>query len=476
MTISFEISEQGRCLRLAVLVDNEAVWPHPGIGDEASAFDAEDVMSYLVDSWSSLLLTQTFPIPFDARQMPRSLTGLMGAAEARWDNFGVDARRKVESEQSRLDTFLYAHDLSQMKFGAGLEPFYVLRSGPHMRIETFNRFIEGVTFAEFVSQMEGLGDTAARLLGDDHPLVIRWHRRDIVDPESVLAFIGGLPLANLVAAAEEMTSLKTLVAGRGLREIANDNRQPILAAARGAGALGMTSLCAVTDAVRALKSGDGNPLVNFRIRNVAPCLRDNSNPTDQGIRVANEVRTWLSLSGSDVVDLADLSKKLHIDVHRIAIRETRLDGLAVTAGDHGPSVLLNTETSRRGNGPDALERSLNFTWAHEVGHLLMDDSEEWPVLVDTLADTQRLPRRVETRANAFAAHLLLPVSTAGQRWKEAGEPRDWPNLEKLLSNLTEMYKLPRIVAARQVSRGVPEGRGDRVQDVFLQNIPSFYPD
>ena len=476
MTIRFEVAEQGKCLRLAVLVDGEAVWPHPSIGDEASTFDAEDVMSYLVDSWPSLLLTQAFPIPFDARQMPRSLTGLIGAAEARWDNFGVDDRRKVENEQSRLDTFLYAHDLSQMKFGAGLEPFYVLRSGPHMRIETFSRFIEGVKFTEFVTAMEELGDCAARLLGDDHSLVVRWHERDIVDPETVLAFIGGLPQANVTAAAAEMEPLKRLVADRGLSEIANDNRQPILAAARGAGALGATSLCAVTNAVRELEPGDGSLLATFRVRNIVPCLRGSSNPTDQGIRVANEVRTWLSLNASDVVDLSHLSTQLHVKVYRVAIPETRLDGLAVTAGDHGPSVLLNTETSRRGNGQGDLERAINFTWAHEVGHLLMDDPEEWPVLVDTLADTQRLPRMVETRANAFAAHLLLPVPTARQRWEEAGESRDWPNLEKLLNNLAETYNLPRIVVARQVGRGVPEDRGDLVQDAFLQNIPGFYPD
>ncbi|MBF0250875.1 MAG: ImmA/IrrE family metallo-endopeptidase [Alphaproteobacteria bacterium] len=476
MTIRFEITEQEKDLRLAVLVDGEAVWPHPGIGDEASDFDAEDIMSYLVDAWPSLLLTQTFPIPFDARQMPRSLTGLMGAAEARWDNFGVNDRRKVENEQSRLDAFLYAHDLSQMKFGAGLEPFYVLRSGPRMRIETFNRFVEGVAFTEFVAAMEGLGDKAARLLGANHSLVIRWHKRDFVDPETVLAFIGGLPQANGTTAAAEMAPLKRLVADRMLSEIANDNRQPILAAARGAGALGVTSLCAVTKAVRKLRSGDGTPLATFRVQHVHPHLRDIINPTDQGIRVANEVRTWLSLSGKDVVDLAHLSKKLLIEVYRVKIHETRLDGLAVTAGDHGPSVLLNTKTSRHGNGPGDLERSLNFTWAHEIGHLLMDDPEEWPVLVDTLSDTQRLPRMVETRANAFATYLLLPVSTAQQRWEEADKPQDWPNLEKLLNTLAEMYKLPRIVVARQVRRGLPEDNGNRVQDIFLQNIPGFYSD
>lgn len=473
MKIRFDITEEGRCLRLAILVDGEAVWPHPSIGDEASTFDPEDVMSYLVDSWPSLLLTQAFPIPFDARQMPRSLTGLMGAAEARWENFGSRDRRKIEDEQSRLDAFLYAHDLSQMKFGAGLEPFYFLRLGSHMRIETFSRFVEDVKFTEFVEAMEGLGDKAASLLGEDHSLVIRWRSRNYADPETVLAFIGGLPLSNVRASAAEIAPLKTLVAGRQLNEIANDNRQPILAAARGAGALGVTSLCAVTNAIRGLNSGDGSRLVTFRRQTVLPLLRDLSNPTDQGIRVANEVRTWLSLGRSDAVNLSILSDKLCIEVRRVAINETRFDGLAVTTGDHGPSILLNTETRRRGNGREDLERSLNFTWAHEVAHLLMDDPEDWPVLVDTLADTQRLPRKVETRANAFAAHLLLPVPVALERWEVAGEPRDWPNLENLLNELAETYGLPRIVVARQVGRGVPEDRGDRVQDVFLQNIPGF---
>lgn len=472
MTLRFDIHPNAGALRYAILIEDEIVWPHPGFGDEASDFDPEDVLSYLVDSWPSLLIAQSFPIPFPANQMPRSLTGLLGAAEERWAQFGDAEAELVGEEQSRLDAFLYYHDLSQMKFGADLEEFYVLRSGQRMQIETFGRKYSDISFSDFIQAMECLGNEAAALLPKEHSLVEHWQKRDQADPVTILALLSGLPRNLVQSKPDLMAPLTSDLRQRQLKDIANDNGNPIYAAARGAGVLGIASLAEITRLVRQMSAGDGKA-VHEKQRQIRNTLRDLRNPTDQGIRAAGLIQDWLKAPSNIQIDLQALSDQLQIAVHREAIPDQRLDGIAIMPGAHGPAIILNTQTRRQGAGGEDLERSLRFTWAHEIGHLLMDAPDEWPALVDVCDGQQRISRDVETRANAFAAYLLLPLKAAYDAWQGADCPKDWSGLEMVLDRLTQAFGLPRIVASRQIARALPKPERDWVTAIFQQNIPGY---
>ncbi|SKA30319.1 Zn-dependent peptidase ImmA, M78 family [Enhydrobacter aerosaccus] len=474
MTFAFELEEtRAGGVRMAVLIDDEVVWPHPEQDDGASEFDPEDVLSYLADAWASLLLAQSWPVAFEPDDEPRSVTGLLRAAEERWERLGDDSP-DAGREAALLDEFLYQHDFSQMKHGAGLKPCFVLRQIDRVRLEANGQVHEDIAFGQFVAELNRLGALAAESLkrrNDDtaRRAIDRWERRDRIDPLATAALISGIPREEVERTHGLGTMLTEAVANRSLSDVANDNTNPILAAARSSGPLGPASLVEVLREIRSIPDGNATGLAKLRI-NIRRALRGIDRPLDQGIRAADYVRGWLDQSADQAVDLQALSERLGIFVRRQTIPDRRLDGIASAGPSHGPAILLNLNTRRQGAGADDLERSLRFTWSHEIGHLLLDESE-WPALVDAVR--QRVARTVETRANAFAAYLLLPQAVACRWWEQQGSPTGWGKLEALLNDLTGTFGIPRIVASRQLARGVPQERRRSLEQVFETHIPNF---
>jgi hypothetical protein len=461
-------------VHMAVVIDGEVVWPHPDEEDGGSDFDPEDVLSYLADAWPSLLLAQSWPIRFEPDQEPRSITGLMRAAEDRWEQLSVSDLAEVESEGTLLDEFLYHHDLSQMKHGAGLNSCFVLRQQTHVRLETNCEVYEDIPFRAFVDELSRVGSFAADLLrrvgGSTADRVIeRWNRRDEIDPIAAAALVSGLPRRDIEASNDLQDLLVNEIRNRPLSAIANDNRSPEYAAARSSGALGPAGLVYVLRWVRDVPDGNTASISRLR-RAVQKSLRGIERALDQGIHAATIVHDWLRQSDDEAVNLDALSVRLALRVERQQIPDNRLDGIATSGPRHGPAILLNLNTRRQGARPQDHERSIRFTWSHEIGHLLLDQSE-WPALID--AARQRVPRTVETRANAFAAYLLLRPDVAYHFWEQHGSPVDWSELEPLLNQLTQKFGLPCIAASRQLARGAPVERRRILEPVFRAHIISY---
>jgi Zn-dependent peptidase ImmA (M78 family) len=460
-------------VRLAIVIDDEVAWPHPDTDDGYSDFDPEDVVSYLADAWPSLLLSQSWSIPFEPDQEPRSITGLLRAAEERWEQLSDLAQ--VDNEEASLNEFLYHHDLSQMKLGAGLDSCFVLRQHQNMRIETRREVYEAISFQQFVEQMTVLGSFAVNLLkerkGDTAKHAIaRWEARDQTDPISAAALVSGIPAAEIERDDDLRSTLVSTIIGRSLSDVANDNKNPIYAAARSSGALGPASLSEVLRLIQTLPNRDVAPLVGLR-RRVQQDLRGSARrPTDDGIRAANFVRSWLHLRDEERFDLDGFSSKLGIAVSKVSIPDSRLDGIATNGPEHGPAIILNLNTRRQGAGSDDLDRSLRFTWAHELGHLLLDQ-DDWPALID--AARQRVSRNVETRANAFAASLLLPEGEAYRMWEQAGSPLGWDALEASLNRMTQEFGVPRILASRQLTRKAPRERLRNLEQVLRTYVVNY---
>ena len=474
MTFSLDLAEKADgSIHLTVAVDDDEVWPHPGATDSGSDFDPEDILAWLTDAWASLHLEQSWPILFTDRQEPRSITGLLRAAEERWEVFGDTDADRIAAESDCVDAFLYRHDLSQMKFAAGLGPCFVLRQLECVRMEVDGRIFEEIKFDEFVNQLHELGSCAARLLGSRQDetasqLMTRWSNRDRVDPVEAIALVSGIPSEDWRADPDMVATVRQDFGSRTLHVIANDNT-PFQAAARSSGALGIAGVAEVWRHIRNLPDGNPASLAGFRSR-LQRDARDVRTPLDQGIRAAEALRRELEIPDDRRADLDAISARLGIRVERRSIPDRRLDGIATRGPRHGPAIVLNTETRRQGAGPDDLERSLRFTWSHEIGHILLD-SDEWPTMVD--AARQRVPRSTETRANAFAAYLLLPQGSARRAWEAAGSPCEWDGLEPLLNAITQDFGLPRIAASRQLAREVPPERRRSVETAFRRNIENF---
>ncbi len=476
MSLKFDLEADAGQIRLAVLENGEPLWPHPDDpnGDGASEFDPEDVLAFIADAWGSLLLSQSWPIAFDQRQEPRSITGLLRAAEARWDS-GELTEPEIATEARLVESFLQLHDLSSLKHGAGLASCFVLRQNDRIRIETQGKVIEGETFAGFLQELLNLGEASAALLrerGDDRArrVVERWEAKDRIEPVMAAALISGVDPDQIRTSNELIDAWVYELQNRSVSQLANDNQSPILAAARSSGPLGPSAIATILRAIRAFPSGDMAQLARIRTdlrRHMHSSLPQN--PTSEGVRAATWIREWGQYAVADPVDLNDLAAKLRVKVERQRLGDSRLDGIAIAGPEHGPAIILNMDTRRQGAGDEDLERSLNFTMAHELGHLLQDQ-DEWPGLID--ASAGRTPRHIEVRANAFATYLLLPLQVAGQCWIDAGKPIIWPDLEDLLNNLTQRFGLPRIAAARQVARA---GEAHRLllERVFEAHISNY---
>jgi Zn-dependent peptidase ImmA (M78 family)/transcriptional regulator with XRE-family HTH domain len=115
---------------------------------------------------------------------------------------------------------------------------------------------------------------------------------------------------------------------------------------------------------------------------------------DQGRRLAGEVRQALRLEDGPLGPLPEvLEERLRLDVDFSPLPEA-VDGLCVSVGERALVLVGSSKPSSR----------QRFTLAHELAHYLVDDLD--PLYVDERGVRARSV--AEMRANAFAAHLLMP--------------------------------------------------------------------
>lgn len=115
---------------------------------------------------------------------------------------------------------------------------------------------------------------------------------------------------------------------------------------------------------------------------------------DQGRRLAGEVRRALGLGDGPIARFPELlEERFQLDVDLSPLPEA-VDGLCVSVGARALILVGSGKPSSR----------QRFTLAHELAHYLVDDLD--PLYVDERGVRARSV--AEMRANAFAAHLLMP--------------------------------------------------------------------
>jgi Zn-dependent peptidase ImmA (M78 family) len=115
---------------------------------------------------------------------------------------------------------------------------------------------------------------------------------------------------------------------------------------------------------------------------------------EQGRKLAEWVRRTLRLGNGPLLRFPELlEERFRLDVDLSPLPEG-VDGLCVGLGDRALVLVGSRKPSSR----------QRFTLAHELAHYLVDDLD--PFRVDELGVRAR--SLTEMRANAFAAHLLMP--------------------------------------------------------------------
>lgn len=431
--------------QLALIVGEEDVWP-------ASDFNWTwvELLEWLGDSWPWLCGEDGLPFGAD----PETTEDLR-----RWPH--QEYRLSSASERDRAELalwdFLAVHDLSQALRGAQLPAVVVWREGLIGHVLTRTGHLR-TSWTSVKRSLEALGwEIHARLeplRGDARAEAARenWESRDSLSMENLLS-VAGVPdlLADHVAAALGSLVGTRSVAPRNL----NIERNEVLAAARMSAGLPTSVTAAILERILAIPKVSTKKIdaVAHRVQEAAEVPID-AQPFEAGYEFAQAFRRMYGLSDEDAFAPAQWLKQVGVRYDEVDLGTCLIDALAVWGEAHGPAVVINVSGSHA-----RAARGRNASIAHEIGHLLLDRQGALSA-VEVLGGL--VNPRVESRARAFAAEVLLPRGIAGRVFSES-DGQD--STEHLVRSLASRYGVSRELVAWQARNS-----GVRLRDEVVDRL------
>lgn len=150
-------------------------------------------------------------------------------------------------------------------------------------------------------------------------------------------------------------------------------------------------------------------------------------PYQQGYALAGDWAEASNLWGTkpEPVDITQHLAHFGVAVSDVTLGDEDIGGVAVARQGLAPVILVNTANPR-----NKYPSGLRFTLAHELCHLLHDRDHARNV---ALISGPWAPPGIEKRANAFAAHLLMPGALVDAAFAEKGGKAHNPTFEELLA-------------------------------------------
>ena len=368
--------------------------------DEAAGFEWTwiELLEFLSESWLYLALEDGTPLGVALDTAPRMLAAAEAAVES-VAPLGSD----VEREQ--LEAYRTTHDLAEAVQGAVMPPLWIVRDG-NSGWAASTALTARAAFHELLDVLQEVGNCiASRLdgLSDDRSreAVRAWLARDRHDRLKVIEAATGYP-------PELVAEVESAFYSEDERDWKAPRSDELLAAARLVGPQPPTTLRPILEAVRGVRLSDSSDLDRFSEDALAVIadMRDEP-PFVQGYELAGWLRSEPSLvHRGGRVNPDTILESWNVPLVDVGLGLGDIDAIGCWGPRHGPAVLLNSNA--RHAGSPARRRA---TLAHEICHLLVDRADSLP-LVEVLGG--RTARRVEQRARAFAAELLLPREIAGQ--------------------------------------------------------------
>ncbi|MBI4699811.1 MAG: ImmA/IrrE family metallo-endopeptidase [Deltaproteobacteria bacterium] len=361
-----------------------------------------DWIEQLASIWPRLRWEQRDPLGLDD-----DLPNLRRSAAARW---ALDESAARDREQLALWGFLEAHDLAANLGGIALPSVFLLRQGEQCRVWAGDREPAPVPLSSTLGALEDFVAHASERLarlddGRARSALARWRKRNELDTTLFVQLATGLNRATL----DEMRNRRDADHYFELSEVRNDNE--LLAVARSAaGHVSTPDMRKLIELVRRTPlAGDAVQAVEALAVGARAFLTslDGRVPAyEQGIELARWHRRETG-AGLRRVDPAQVLGRWGARVKEIELGSRSLEACCVWGPAHGPVVLLNLKARRSSD-----EHGRRATLAHEIAHLLIDRADALP-LAEILGG--RAPRLPESRANAFAAELLIPRDLAGKK-------------------------------------------------------------
>jgi len=414
--------------KLSVQLEGVPIW---GGSDAAQGIDWAwiELLEWMTTSWPYLLWEESYPWPLK----PRTPMALGTELDKQGDQM---AEVDFEALAEEVDTFLETHDLALGLGGISLPAFRLLREGNCFVVSNPGRTAR-VDANEVITALEALGETLRKRLdpkkdGRSRQAVGAWGLRGASDHDQFLSVYTGW-------STEDVEFLKGADAQTDADRTVFEPTE-ILAAARLAGPLvEPAELSAWFEQIRGVKHHT-TPLLDDLGSSLDEDLQriTNLRAWEQGVRLAQQVRP--RLPGGTVekpLDVDQAARNLGIEIGDLEPPGPReLDAVAVWGPNHGPVIFVN----RKGrHARSHLGRRASI--AHELCHLLVDRSRSLP-LADVIGGHGSL--FLESRANAFAADLLLP-QTVIRDLHTAGDMTT-----KSCSSLFRRFRVSRQLGALQV--------------------------
>lgn len=399
-----------------------------------------DLLEFLGNSLPYLVEEEQYPISFESHdEKPRHLGELRGMVKLRAARI---SESDADQEDDLLRDFLLVHDISEALQGAFPPKLLFLRRGNQMLVATSRQeFV--LSFEETIEAFEQIGDEIFSRI------------KDLKDKRSETARVRW-------SARHEMSNIKRLQIATKMDEstlrliwpfdidapAANDNVYELKAAARMIGRrVKDDQLKYILKSISSLSKGKQFVLADLWEKSLDVVLEHEVDvPAIQGYFLATMFREYLGREKGRV-NPDEILQHWGVAIKNIAVKDCRLDAIAVWSSNHTPTILLNT-AGPRSQHPTGVRATL----AHEICHILVDLNGALPA-IDVLGGD--VPRKIEQRANAFAAEFLMPRSEVRIHIETALEyvhqqKQRHIAIEKAVNELVEKYGASHETTAWQV--------------------------
>lgn len=391
-----------------------------------------DLLEWLARHWDTLLLEQSYPFNVSAL----GIDTLMHELDQYWKDMPEE---RIEEEEEQALQFLSRHDLASAFKGIYFPSVYILRLGNTLQVtlaETNKRY--GL---ELNAAIQALEDIAEGIIAQIRPYatasgraqaaITLWEGRQQRIDQRRLSLLTGLSSECLDRINANCLEFWEFDETKPFAET------ELMAAARmTSGKLTLDQQKEVFDLLHSVPFVN-TPVLDRLSGELKQEFQEKGELYQQGYWAANWLRKKLKIATNEPIQPKEILQTWGVVLRDFELEGSGLDALACWGSKHGPAILINKTMESSA----AHQFGKNSTLAHEICHLLLDRGDTLPV-AEVLNGNS--PERLEKRARAFAAELLLPKKVVLEAVQKTA------NLQADISKLSDTYQVSERLVSLQI--------------------------
>lgn len=421
-------------------LDGQALW---FFGTEANPEPIDwtwiDMLEHLSSYWPFLQIESPFPYSWLAEAMLEG-ANFWQIADDRWED--VESGQ-ADQEENQILKFARAHNLAAGWQGLAVPALYWYRQGNEVLLCPEGRRPVNMPCDQALNELEQFGEkVAAGLVGSQHPRAIKalraWQARNDTLLAKRISIATGLDMDAIANMEGDSSSSQFWDVGEAANE-ADFNANALLAAARmTSSSLTPEEIARLLERLRGFPPAVELPELEKICAQLESVGLQDETPYEEGYSLANSLRSILGIDETSFFDPKTIIDSWGVMLESVDMELQTLEAIAVW-GNKGPAILINVRAGMR----TFHEYGYRFVLAHEIAHLLIDRGRTLSA-AEVLGGEAIKIMRIEKRADAFAAELLLPRRAAAKVYREES------SLNAAVNRLVETYKVGRKVAKAQI--------------------------